>query len=320
MGSGTTTSNTAVNIDLRPLVSDAETPDAHLLFSVRNPQNGTVTLLSDGYTARFTPTTNFTGSALFDYTVTDLGNDSRIYAQYSFEPPDDLSTGSVIDASMNNRTADVGTVGTGVAQLSSDVPAALAGYNSQSIQLTEAGDYNGARLRRTISAYDLNLNDHDWTFACWFKRTATVNDDFIFHLGGGNGYGADEELQLYGQSGTSKVGLAHWNGVSSDMSLLSGTVAPAGQWCHAAVVYTRVSSNHGNVSLYVNGALVGTANNIPFNFDPANPVNIGGHAHRQPPSHAGSTACSTKRRSSNPRSRLRRFRRSPNNPSLVSAD
>ncbi len=281
MGSGTTTRNTSVDIDLRSLVSDVETPTAHLFFKVQIAQSGTVTLLSNGYTARFTPTTNFTGSALFDYTVTDLGNDSRIYAQYSFDPPDDLSTGSVIDASMNNRTAEVGTVGTGAAQLSSDVPAALAGYNSQSIQLTEAGDYNGARLRRTISEYDLDLNDHDWTFACWFKRTATAtaNDDFIFHLGSGNGYGAEEELQLYGQSGTSKVGLSHWNGRSNDISLTSGSVAPTGQWCHAAVVYKRVSANHGNVTLYVNGTFVGTANNIPFNFNPANPVNIGGHAY-----------------------------------------
>ena len=39
-------------------------------FTVNNPINGSVTLLSDGCTARFTPTTSYTGLAQFDFTVT----------------------------------------------------------------------------------------------------------------------------------------------------------------------------------------------------------------------------------------------------------
>lgn len=60
-----------VTIDLRTLASDAETPDDNLTFAVSNPSGGTVTLLGDGYTAEFTPTPGFNGTASFSYTATD---------------------------------------------------------------------------------------------------------------------------------------------------------------------------------------------------------------------------------------------------------
>ena len=62
------------------------------------------------------------------------------------------------------------------------------------------------------------------------------------------------------------------------MNLMSGSVAAAGQWHHVAVTYTRVSANRGNLAYYINGSLAGSANNIPFNFNPSHAVNIGGHA------------------------------------------
>jgi autotransporter-associated beta strand protein len=277
-GISATLPNTQLDIDLGTLVSDAETPDSSLLFKVSNPVNGTVTLLPDGRTARFTPANNLTGAANFQYTATDLGNDPRIYAHYGIAAPDDIATALIQDTSLNNRPADISTFGTGSAQLVTDAPSALAAFDTQSIQLTENGDYNAARLQRTISSTDLNLNDQSWTFACWFKRTATTNDDFIFHLGSGNGYGSDEELQLWCQAGNSKIGLAHWNGIAVDMNITSGSVAPAGQWHNIALTYTRVSANRGNLALYINGSPAGSAANIPFNFNQANPVNIGGHA------------------------------------------
>lgn len=277
-GNLATPPNTPLDIDLGSLVSDAETPDSSLLFKVSNPANGTVTLLPDGRTVRFTPANNFSGVANFQYSATDLGNDPRIYAHYDMAAPDDVTSTLIQDTSLNNRPADISTVGTGSAQWVTDAPSALVAFDTQSIQLTENGDNNAACIRRTISSTDLNLNDQSWTFACWFKRSSTTNDDFIFHLGSGNGFGAEEELQLWCRSGNNTLGLAHWNGSTVDMNLTSSAVATAGQWHHVAVTYTRISPNRGNVAFFLNGNPAGSATNIPFNFNQANPINIGGHA------------------------------------------
>ena len=75
----TTDEDQAVEIDLRSLVSDTETPDAGLTFTVGGAVNGNVVLLGDGHTARFTPAENFNsdrGSAQFVYSVTDTGDGS----------------------------------------------------------------------------------------------------------------------------------------------------------------------------------------------------------------------------------------------------
>ena len=273
-----TPTNTPLDIDLGTLASDGETATPDLLFKVLNPANGSVTLLPDGRTARFTPANNFTGSATFTYQVTDLGPDARTALHYAFEAPDDLATSKIIDLSANQRLGDIRSVGTGTAQLSNDIPPALASFGGQSILLTENGDNHGAQVRRTLTTDDLNLNDQDWTFACWFKRANTSNDDFIFHLGSGNGFGSEEELQLWGRAGSNTLGLYHWNGVSGDMSIVSGTVAPGGQWHHVALTYSRVSEKRGNIALFINGSAAGSAANIPFNFNQTNPINLGGHA------------------------------------------
>ncbi len=69
-----TDQETAVDINLRTLVDDVETSDGALSFSVSNAVNGTVELLANGYTARFTPAAGYNGPASFDYHVTDTGD------------------------------------------------------------------------------------------------------------------------------------------------------------------------------------------------------------------------------------------------------
>ncbi len=69
-----TNEDTAVEIDLRTLVDDLETPDDDLVFSLSAAINGSVELLPDGHTARFTPTADYNGPASFDYDVTDTGD------------------------------------------------------------------------------------------------------------------------------------------------------------------------------------------------------------------------------------------------------
>lgn len=70
----TTPQNTAIDIDLRTLVTDVETAPASMTFAVSGATNGTVTLLGDGHTARFTPNSWYHGSASFTYTATDTGD------------------------------------------------------------------------------------------------------------------------------------------------------------------------------------------------------------------------------------------------------
>ena len=70
-GSVTTPQNISVDLDLAALASDTSTPTSNLVFTVTSPTNGTVLLLPDGHTARFTPATNFYGTGTYLYTVTD---------------------------------------------------------------------------------------------------------------------------------------------------------------------------------------------------------------------------------------------------------
>jgi autotransporter-associated beta strand protein len=72
----TTPQNTAVDVDLTTLASDTSTPSNNLVFTVANPTNGTVVLLPDGHTARFTSPTNFHGTGQFLYTVADAATNT----------------------------------------------------------------------------------------------------------------------------------------------------------------------------------------------------------------------------------------------------
>ena len=64
----TTALNTSVNVDLRAF---AKGLTGATTYAVSTPVNGAVTLLGDGYTARFTPVNGFTGLARFSFTATD---------------------------------------------------------------------------------------------------------------------------------------------------------------------------------------------------------------------------------------------------------
>ncbi|MCX7426171.1 MAG: Ig-like domain-containing protein, partial [Planctomycetia bacterium] len=69
----TTAEDTAVTVDLRTLVTDVETADDALIFTVAGATHGTVELI-DGHTARFTPTGEYNGPASFTYSVQDTGD------------------------------------------------------------------------------------------------------------------------------------------------------------------------------------------------------------------------------------------------------
>ena len=73
-GSASAVVNHTVNFNLKSLVTSTAGPFVPLTYTVSSPVNGTVSLLSDGVTAQFTPNSNYTGAASFAYSVTDGTN------------------------------------------------------------------------------------------------------------------------------------------------------------------------------------------------------------------------------------------------------
>ncbi|MFZ4765575.1 MAG: beta strand repeat-containing protein, partial [Roseimicrobium sp.] len=61
----------AVDVNLRTLVTDDWTPITQLTFAASGAVGGTVAVQPDGFTARYTPTSGFTGAQSFTFTATD---------------------------------------------------------------------------------------------------------------------------------------------------------------------------------------------------------------------------------------------------------
>jgi autotransporter-associated beta strand protein len=270
-GNGTLNGENAVDIDLRNFVTDDTTPASQMRFAVSGAVNGTVVLLADGHTARFTPTPGYSGVPTFQFTATDTTPDARAVLTYDFELPDPSDPSDLSDASGQGRTGTLDAVGTGAAALVSDVPAAL-GRAGRSLDLAENGGANGARLSRVLATSDVNFNTSDWTIAGWFKRRDTGSDDTIFHLSTGDGYGAAEELYLIARN-ASGLELHHYPG--PDVSL--PTTAAPGAWHHFAVVRSG-----STMRLYLNGTLVGTDTSFALAIDQAVPLIFGGHTSIDP--------------------------------------
>lgn len=266
-----------VDVDLRALVQDSAAAAGKLLFTVGPATNGSVSLLTNGFTARFRPATNFIGLGGFGYTVTQPTVDPRALAYYDFEPPETLANGAVTDRSPAARDAALTVLGTGSATLTPDRPAALAGLSTQSLRLTEQGELNAARLSGPAVPADYDFNTRDWTFAGWFKRATTTNDDFIFYLGNSDGFGSPDELHLHGTSGGNTLRLVHYIATTTtDLDLTVANVLP-NTWYHAAVVFDATNGNNGNVKLYLNGLLVGSDPAVALNVPSGSRAYLGGH-------------------------------------------
>ena len=263
------TNGVTVDIDLRTLVSDVETPTANLLFSVGVTSNGVATLLADGHTVRFTPASGYHGPASFSYTVTDTTSDDRMLLNYDFQ------NSSAADVSGLGRDGTITIQGTGAAAFPADVPAPLALYHTQCLNLTENGSNGAARVERLISTDELDLPDNDWTIAGWFKRNTNTNIDIIAQLGASGGYGSSAmTLAFYSTADT--LQLLNYNISTQDVKISKTSVA-TGTWHHFAIV-----RNSGTLSLYVNGALAGSDANFVFSFDNSDPFKFGGSGSTSP--------------------------------------
>jgi autotransporter-associated beta strand protein len=60
-----------VDVDLRTLVTDDWTPATQMTFAASGAVGGSVAMQPDGFTARYTPTSGFTGAQSFTFTATD---------------------------------------------------------------------------------------------------------------------------------------------------------------------------------------------------------------------------------------------------------
>ncbi len=259
----TATQNNFVNVDLAVRISDAETATSNLLFTAGNPTNGTVTLLADAHTVQFSPATNFSGAAGFSYTATDCGSDPRLVFYYNFQPPGTLGSNIISDISGNARDASMVTLGSGVAAYSSSVPANLSPFIQQSLRLNENNNgANAVSLARTVTTGNLDMTNGSWTFSTWFNRASQTNDNFIFYMGTGKGFGGDgDELQLYGVGNANRIALSHWNAANvQDVAFAPTNAVNTNEWHHVALVFQHLADGSNNLTMYLDGAAVATTN------------------------------------------------------------
>lgn len=268
-GEISTTTNQAVEIDLWSLASDAETPATELEFSVDAGANGSVLLLEDGHTARFTPAENHTGPAGFSYTVRDGAAETRTLLNYSFQPPDVTSDGNATDVSGNARNGSFATIGTGAYSYTADYPAPLAPWHSQSLNLYQNGTEGGARLICGLNGDSvINFKTADWTVAGWMKRAATTDQDIVFHLGynlgNSNTATPTPDFTLTFNAGANTLSLKNYSNTSitttPDVNIT--TTVSAVQWHHFAIVRSG-----GTLTLYVDGLSAGSDSVFNLDFD-----------------------------------------------------
>lgn len=275
-----TTINTPVDVDLLSLASDVETSPAELRFQVAGAVGGSVALLGDGHTARFTPSPSHFGPASFTYVVTDTASDrtpdARWLLQYDFELPDEADDKNVTDKSINALSGTLAEFGSGQSGYDTNVPPLLAGLSARSLSLGESGAGNAARLEVLLSSATYNLRNADWSVVLWFRRATATNEDFLFHIGAGDGSSGDgDELDLALTPG-GQLQLRHYNTANAQDVNIASSAISVGQWHQAAVVFDRTANNAGALTLFLDGVQVGTTAAVSWALDQASELVFGG--------------------------------------------
>jgi autotransporter-associated beta strand protein len=86
-GGANTAGDAPVDVALPAYVTDDWTPSTRMTYAVSSPVGGTVSLLPDGITARFTPTPGFTGLQSFAFTATDADGAASNTGTITFSAP-----------------------------------------------------------------------------------------------------------------------------------------------------------------------------------------------------------------------------------------
>jgi hypothetical protein len=273
----TTAENTPLSIDLRTLVTDDSPTEDFLRFETTRPLNGSISVQPDGHTALFTPSPNFDGAASFYLKAYDQSLSSRTLILLDFESPDTTADSKADDKSNFNRRATYQSVGNGEFSYVTTVPSALVPFSGQALSLTENGNGNAARATVSLAATDLNVNDASWSFTTWIRRVSADSEDFVLHLGDGDGHGTKEELSCYFVAGSNALHLAKF-GTAGVQKEIIGPDVSLGEWHHVGVVYARSGTNTGTLSLYVDGFLAGSATGAAMALSQSFPLVLGGTA------------------------------------------
>jgi hypothetical protein len=279
IGTFSTPENTPLDIDLRTLVSDDLTPAGDLAFRIDRVRNGSAELLADGRSARFIPAPGFNGGASFRLVSRDRSLDAATVMLYDFEPDaqgDIIRNGTVPDLSNFNRSGTLESAGNGEYSAVADVPSPLAPHSTAALNLTETSS-GAARRTCSYSASELNWNDSDWTFCAWVKRNHAATEDFVFHFGGGDGHGPQEELHLSYAAGSQELRLQKFSAAGAQAGIVQAGI-PAGEWHHVSVTFDRTAMNTGTLALFVDGFLAGAAPDVVMALDQTRGAVFGGHA------------------------------------------
>lgn len=177
---------------------------------------------------------------------------ASVFLHYSFNSPDSAADGLATDNSGNGRTGSLQTVAAGAYSFSGET---TGPGGDQSLELMEAAGVGPARLSTVINPAELDYDTGDWTVALWCKRRDADSTDFLFHMGGGDGFGGADELHLHDQPNGDLVLFHHAHLASDDVVITIPGVASPASWFHAAVVH---DATLGQLQLFVNGTPVGT--------------------------------------------------------------
>lgn len=107
-----TSKNTAVTVELGDNVTDAETLTGATL-NVTSSSNGTASIDQDARLVTFTPAAGFSGTASFNYTITDAGGLTSTAATVTVEVGDILTTGNKDQNIQGNNGNDSISAGNG---------------------------------------------------------------------------------------------------------------------------------------------------------------------------------------------------------------
>ena len=278
-GTFSTPQDMPVDINLRLLANDDLAANTALAFEVSRVIGGTAEVLPDGFTARFTPMTGYQGPANFRVTARDQSLSSRLVLLYDFEPPDVTTDGKTSDRSNYHADGTLNLVGTSEYNYQPETPTPLKPFSTKSLSFSDNGSDSAARLLRVMSVNDLDFSNNStgWSFSTWVNRRSNTSDDFIFHLGAGDGYGPDDELQLYFPAGENRVVLAKYGAAGLASGFTANNVG-VNEWHHVAFTCTIATPGQGSFALYLDGFLVGTTPPTPLAFDQSAPLAFGGHS------------------------------------------
>lgn len=210
-GSANTADDAPVDVALSAYVTDDWTPSTQMTFAVGTPVGGTVSLLPDGITARFTPTPGFTGLQSFAFTATDADGATSNTGTITFSaPPVITNWSSTVSGNWSagtnwqGSTAPVGGLGTDIQFFNGQTLAAgtitatnnLAGA-TEANQLNFSGtgtattvvNVNGNALRLVrngILSPSIKLSGTTTGYRYNIANDITLDDDVTFN-GSGSG-------------------------------------------------------------------------------------------------------------------------------------